>query len=248
MKIGIIGGSGLDNPEILKDFKEINVETPYGKPSSAITSGKIGENEVFIIARHGKRHQITPTNVNNRANIYALGKLGCRHIIATSAAGSLREDIEPENFVVPNQLIDFTKFRKTSFYDSFEKEVEHVSLADPFSKMLREKIIEGCKKLGFNFHENGTTVTIEGNRFSTRAESDMFRMLGGDVIGMTTAPEAALSREAGIEYAVICMVTDYDCWKKGEEDVSIEMVFKRMKDNAERVKMLIMEVVRSLNG
>lgn len=241
IKIGIIGGSGLDDPKILQDFKELEIDTPYGKPSSSIISGRLGDKEVFIIARHGKKHTITPTNVNNRANIAALSKLGCKYILATSAVGSLKEEIMPGDFVVPDQLIDFTN-RKNSFYDNFEKGIEHLPFADPFSEELRKRLIFECNNLGYKVHPFGTTITIEGPRFSTRAESNLFRNWA-DVIGMTTAPEASLAKEAGIAYAVVAMSTDYDCWKEGEEDVTIEIVFQRMKDNAERVKKLLVRVI-----
>ena len=246
MKIGIIGGSGLDDPKFLQDYKEIEVETPYGKPSSLITAGKLEGVEVFIIARHGKKHTITPTHVNNKANIAALAKLGCQYIIATSAVGSLKDEIKPGDFVILSQLIDFTRHRQITFHDDFEKGIEHVSLADPFSQELRDKLIDACKELGFNFHPKGTIITIEGPRFSTRAESNFFRNFA-DVIGMTTAPEAALAREAGLEYASIAMSTDYDCWKEGEEDVNIEMVFSRMKENAEKVKKLIIKTIEKFS-
>jgi 5'-methylthioadenosine phosphorylase len=247
MKIGIIGGSGLDNPEILKDYKEIEVETPYGKTSSKITTGKIGDVEVFIIARHGKEHKITPTHVNNRANIYALKSLGCKYVIATSAVGSLREDIIPGDLIILDQLIDFTRHRQISFHDNFEQGIVHASLADPFSKDLRDKLIESAIELQLPFHNTGTAITIEGPRFSTRAESNLFRMWGADVIGMTTAPEASLAKELGLEYAVIAMSTDYDCWKQGEEDVTIEMVFARMKENADKVTQLIIKTIEKFS-
>mgnify|MGYP001616267611 CR=1 FL=1 len=247
MKLGIIGGSGLDDPKLLSDYKEIEVETAYGKPSSSVICGKLKEVEVCIISRHGKGHTITPTNVNNRANMAAFAKLGCKYVIATSAVGSLKEEIKPGDFVIPDQLIDFTKKRENTFYDNFEQGVVHASLANPFSEELREKIISCCDELGYRVHSIGTTITIEGPRFSTRAESNLFRNWGADVVGMTTAPEASLAKEAGLEYAVIAMSTDYDCWKEGEENVSIEMVFSRMKDNAERVKKLLIKVIEKFN-
>jgi len=247
MKIGMIGGSGLDNPEMLRDYKELDIETPYGKTSSKITTGKINDVEVFILARHGKKHEITPTHVNSRANIYALKKLGCQHIIATSAVGSLREEIIPGDLIILDQLIDFTKHRQISFHDNFEQGIVHASLADPFSQELRDKLIESAIELQLPFHNTGTAITIEGPRFSTRAESNLFRMWGADVIGMTTAPEASLAREAGVEYAVIAMSTDYDCWKQGEEDVTIEMVFARMAENADKVKKLILKTIEKFS-
>jgi len=221
MKIGIIGGSGLDDPKIINNFQEREIDTPYGKPSSKITCGKIKDIEICILARHGKKHEIPPSQVNNRANIYALGKLGCTHIIATTAVGSLREVIERGDFVILDQFIDFTRHRKISFFEEFKNgEAKHTPMADPFSKFLREKIIGSCQDLGINFHPKGTVVTIEGPRFSTRAESKMFRFWGADVINMSIAPEAILANEAGIQYAAVAMSTDYDCWKQDEEPVS----------------------------
>lgn len=241
MKIGIIGGSGLDDPRILNDFKEIEVDTPYGE--SCMSTGKIGSHEIFIIARHGKKHTITPTNVNNRANIAALSLKGVKCILATSAVGSLKEEIRPGDFVIPDQLVDFTKHRKNTFYESFEKECVHIPFADPFSESLRRRLILECNNLGYKVHPFGTTLTIEGPRFSTRAESGLFRKWDCDIIGMTTAPEASLAKEAGIEYAVVAMATDYDCWKDGEEDVTMEIIERRMKDNAERIKKLLVRVI-----
>ena len=184
MKIGIIGGSGLDNPKLLNDYRELPVDTPYGNPSSLITSGKINNVEVCILSRHGKKHEITPTCVNNQANIYALKKLGCTHIIATTAVGSLKEEIAPGDFVILDQFIDLTRHRKITFYENFEQGVQHTSLADPFSEFLRERTIDSCKELGIKHHETGTVITIEGPRFSTRAESKLFRLWGADVINM----------------------------------------------------------------
>ncbi len=246
-KIGIIGGSGLDNPDLLQDYKEVEIETPFGKPSDKITTGKINDVEVFILARHGKKHQYSPSGINYKANIYALAKLGCKYIIATSAVGSLREDIKPGDFVIPNQLIDFTKQRKNTFYDSFEKEIKHESLAEPFSSELREKLIENCLELNFGVHKKATLITIQGPRFSTKAESNLFRQWNCDIIGMTTATEASLAREAGLEYACVSMSTDYDCWKQGEEDVSMEMVLKTMEQNAEKVKKLILKTIEKFS-
>ena len=241
MRIGIIGGTGLEDPQIMQDFVEQEVDTPYGKVN--VVLGKIKSVDVAIISRHGKKHETTPTHVNNRANIYALKQLDCTQVIATTAVGSLREKIKPGDFVILDQLIDFTRHRAITFHETFEKGVEHVSLADPFSNSLRKKLIESAMELGMAFHDKGTILTIEGPRFSTRAESNVFRMWGADVINMSTSPEAILAREAGIDYAVIAMSTDYDCWKEGEEDVSIEMIFKRVEENAEKVKWLLLRTI-----
>ncbi len=243
MKIGIIGGSGLDDPNIFFHEKEESVITPYGAPSSEIKIGKILDVDVCLLARHGKKHTIPPTHVNNRANIFALKKLGCTHIISTTAVGSLKEEIKPGDLVILNQFIDFTKNRIVSFYDNFEKGIEHASLAEPFSEEIRNKIISAISGLGYRFHKKGTVITIEGARFSTKAESNLFRQWGADVINMSIAPEAILARESGLEYASIAMSTDYDCWKEGEENVTADMVFTTMRENAEKVKKVLVKTI-----
>jgi 5'-methylthioadenosine phosphorylase len=247
MKIGIIGGSGLEKADVLEDLKEIEVETPYGKTSSKIKQGKLGETEIYIISRHGENHEITPTHVNNRANIYAFSKLGCEQILATTAVGSLRENIQPGDFVIPNQFIDFTKYRETTFFTDFKKGIKHISTADPFSDNLRSYLIDACQELDLRHHKIGTVITIEGPRFSTRAESFFFKQFA-HVVNMSTAPEAILAREAGIEYAVIAMSTDYDCWKKTEIPVSWEEITRVMKQNAENVKKLIIRTIEKISN
>ncbi|MFH1248632.1 MAG: S-methyl-5'-thioadenosine phosphorylase [archaeon] len=240
VKVGIIGGSGLDDPKILKDFKEIEVVTKYGKPSSILTTGKINGIDVVILARHGKGHTIYPTGVNFRANIAALKDQGCTHILATTACGSLREEIEPGNLVFPDQFIDFTKHRTLTFHDS---KVIHTPMAEPFCGNLRKLLCDTSKQLELKHHEKGTVITIEGPRFSTKAESHMFRGFGADIINMSTVPEVILAREAGICYQSIAMSTDYDCWKEGEEPVTWEMIVEIMKKNADNVKKLLCAVI-----
>lgn len=246
MKIGIIGGSGLDDPKLLQDFREIEVETLYGKPSSKITQGKIFNVEVCILARHGKKHEIPPTQVNNRANIFALSKLGCTHILTTSAVGSLREEIERGDFVILDQFIDFTRRRKLTFYENFLNGQKHTVMAEPFSKFLREKIISSCEDLNINFHPCGTVVTIEGPRFSTRAESRMFQSWGADVVNMSIAPEAILANELGLQYAAIAMSTDYDCWKQDEKPVTWDEILKIFHSNAEKMKNLLLKTIEKI--
>ncbi len=251
IKIGIIGGSGLDDPKILENFEEKTIDTPYGKPSSKITSGRIGNVEVFILARHGKRHEIPPTQVNNRANIAALKILGCTHILATTACGSLKEEIKRGDFVILDQFIDFTRQRKLTFYEEFPGGLEnakHTAIADPFSEFLRKKIISSCDELGILFHPFGTVITIEGPRFSTRAESDMFRLWGADVINMSIAPEAILAKELGIEYSAIAMSTDYDCWKVDEKPVVWEDIIKIFSENVEKMKKLLVNVIEKIGN
>jgi len=241
VKIGIIGGSGMDDPKIMKDAKEIEVDTPYGKPSSVLTVGKIESIDVVILARHGKKHTIYPTGVNYQANIYSLKRQGCTHIIVTTACGSLRDEISPGDFIFIDQFIDRTTKRKSTFYE--KDHVAHIPMAEPFCTNLRNLLIETADNLSMNHHKKGTMVTIEGPRFSTKAESNMFRKWNADVINMSTVPEVILAREAGICYASVAMSTDYDCWHKSKEDVSIGIVLRMMKKNAENVKKLIISTI-----
>ncbi|HEB75298.1 MAG TPA: S-methyl-5'-thioadenosine phosphorylase [Nitrospirae bacterium] len=245
MKVGIIGGSGLDDPKIIKGAKEKNVRTPYGKPSSPLTIGKIDGVDVVILARHGKKHTIYPTAVNYRANLSALEKEGCTHILATTAVGSLRARIKPADFVFVDQFIDFTKHRPLTFH---EEKVVHTPMAEPFCSELRSLLIETAKELKLRHHKKGTVITIEGPRFSTKAESHMFRGFGADVINMSTVPEVILARELGICYQSIAMSTDYDCWKEGEEPVSWEMIVSIMHQNAENVKRLILNTIPKIKS
>ena len=244
IKIGIIGGSGLDNPDILKDSREVGVDTPYGKPSSPLKMGKIEGIDVVIIARHGREHTIPPTQVNFRANIHALKEQGCTHILATTAVGSLKEEIGRGHFVVLDQFIDFTRHRSITFHDEFEAhKPTHCPMSEPFSESLRDVLIKTCEEQNLKFHPKGTVITIEGPRFSTRAESLMFRQWGADVINMSIAPEAVLANEAGIPYAAVAMSTDYDCWKTDESPVTWEHVLKVFKDNVDKVTGLLVAAI-----
>jgi 5'-methylthioadenosine phosphorylase len=244
VKIGIIGGSGLDNPDILKNAKELDVNTPFGKPSSTLKTGRIGNVDVILLARHGREHTIPPTHVNNRANIHALKESGVTHILATTACGSLREEIGRGDLVILDQFIDFTRRRHISFYDTFEPHKPmHCSMAEPFSKELREVLIKSCKELKLKHHLKGTVITIEGARFSTKAESHMFRAWGADVINMSTAPECGLANEAGIPYAAVAMSTDFDCWREGEEPVSWDQIVKIFNKNVKKVTDLILKTI-----
>lgn len=243
-KIGIIGGSGLENPDILLHAKSIKVSTKYGEPSSDLLCGEIAGVSAVLISRHGRAHTITPTHVNNRANIQALKEQGCTHIVVTTACGSLREEIGRGDLVVLDQFIDFTRLRKLSFYDEFTNgEVRHTGMADPFDSHLRDVLIEAAGKLGVKCHKKGTVVTIEGPRFSTRAESNMFRAWGADVINMSVAPECILANEAGIPYAAVAMSTDYDCWKTDEEPVSWDDILEVFHMNVEKVIGLIISAI-----
>ena len=247
VKIGIIGGSGLENPDILKSPHETNVDTPYGIPSSPLLCGRLDGAEVAILSRHGWHHTITPSKVNYRANIFALKEIGCTHIITTTACGSLREEIRRGDLVIPDQFIDFTRHRDITFFEEFEPgKMNHTPMADPFDKDLRDLIISTAYKIGFEIHERGTLITIEGPRFSTRAESKMFRIWGADVINMSIAPEVTLANELGIPYAAIAMSTDYDCWKEDEVPVSWEEVISVFKNNVNKVLRLLQEVIPAI--
>lgn len=243
MKIGIIGGSGLDDPKILENSQEIQVDTKYGEPSSSLVTGTIGGVDTVILARHGRKHQYSPTQVNNRANIMALKNAGVTHIIATTACGSLKEEIDRGHLVVLDQFIDFTRFRKNTFVDTFESGAVHTPMATPFDAELRDKLFTAAKELGLNVHPKGCVVTIEGPRFSTIAESKMFKMWGADVINMSVAPEAMLANEAGIPYAAIAMSTDYDCWKEDEAPVTWEEILEVFNKNANNVTQLLTQVI-----
>lgn len=244
IKIAIIGGSGIDNPKILKRAKELKIETPFGEPSSKLITGRIGGREVVVLARHGKKHTIMPTKVPFRANIWALKKAGCSHILATTACGSLRENVKPKELIFLDQFIDFTKHRALTFH---EDKVIHTSMADPFCPKMREILIKTAKELKIPHHQTGTMITIEGPRFSTRAESRMFKLLGADVVNMSTVPEVILARELGICYASIAMATDYDAWRTGEKPVTWEMVLKVMNHNADSVKKLLLKVIPKID-
>ena len=246
--VGIIGGSGLDDPDILENESAVSVETPYGSPSALIEKGRIAGVDVLLLARHGKKHQYSPTQVNYRANIYALKQAGVSHIIGTTACGSLRRKIDRGLFVIVDQFIDFTRFRKNTFHDSFDNGAGHTAMAEPFNPLLRRILYESARKLGFAAHAEGTVVTIEGPRFSTRAESNMFRLWGADVINMSVAPEAMLANELELPYAVVAMSTDYDCWKTDEAPVTWEEILTIFERNADNVKKLLVEAVTQIQS
>jgi 5'-methylthioadenosine phosphorylase len=243
-RVAIIGGSGFEDPDILKDADPIIMNTPYGEPSSDFLFGRIGGVEVVLVSRHGKNHTITPTQVNNRANIYSIKELECTHILATTACGSLRDEIWPGDLIFPDQFIDFTRFRPITFYGEFNPgELQHVPMSDPFDEGLRKLLVKEAVALGLAKHDAGTVVTIEGPRFSTRAESKMFRAWGADIINMSTAPEVILANELGIPYAAIAMSTDYDSWREGEQTVTWETVLETFGKNVDNVIKLIEKVL-----
>lgn len=247
-KIAIIGGSGLENPAILKNATEIIVDTPFGETTSSFKCGEINGKQVVLLSRHGRQHTIPPTQVNNRANIWAIREMGCTHILATTACGSLRQEIGRGDFVILDQFIDFTRHRPITFFETFEpRDMKHTPMADPFDNYLRSKIIETSDHLGLRIFKTGTVVTIEGPRFSTRAESNMFRSWGADVINMSTAPEVILASELDIPYAAIAMSTDYDCWKTDELPVTWGDVLKVFNQNVSRVIDLLVHTVGKID-
>ena len=246
IKVGIIGGSGLEDPAFIDDYSVATIETPYGLPSSDLVSGKIAGRPIVILSRHGKGHSINPTNVNYRANIWTLKEQGCTHVLATTACGSLKEKIAPGHFVFPDQFIDRTTKRISTYYD--DSEVQHVPMGAPFCGQIAAVLQDQAGELGLTFHPAGTVVTIEGPRFSSKAESMIFKSWDCDIINMSTVPEVTLARELGLCYQSIAMSTDYDCWHDSEEEVSIEMVFAVMAENAEKVKSLILNTIPALSS
>ncbi len=234
-EIGIIGGTGVYDPKIFEGVRNIKVCTPFGEPSDLVSIGVYKNTSVAFIPRHGRNHTIPPHRVNYRANIWALKQLGVRRIIASSAVGSLRDDYRPGDFVVPDQFIDRTKKRVDTLYEGGQ--VYHISCADPFCPQLREFFISFAQGLGLDIKKKGTYVCIEGPRFSTRAESKLFRMWNADIIGMTLYPECVLAIEAELCYVSIAMVTDYDVW--AEKPVSTKEIIKIMRNNVENFRRLI---------
>jgi 5'-methylthioadenosine phosphorylase len=246
VKIGIIGGTGLNRMAGAEVTDSIAVDTPFGKPSDCIAIARIGGVEAAFLPRHGTGHRLLPSEIPAKANIWALKHLGVERIVAVSAVGSLKEEIRPRDIVIPDQLIDRTRGRQSTFFGNGV--VGHVSFADPFCPQLSGLLYETGKAQGHRVHGKQTYVCMEGPAFSTRAESALYRSWGGGVIGMTALPEAKLAREAEICYAMIALSTDYDCWKEGEESVTIEMVFENLKAAQGAACAVIAEAVKSIAG
>ncbi len=237
VKIGVIGGSGVYQIEGLKDVKEIQVRTPFGKPSDAVIVGTLGNQRVAFLPRHGRGHRIMPNELPFRANIYALKSLGVERIISISAVGSLREDYAPLDIVIPEQLFDRTKARPSSFFG--DGLVVHISFADPFCPELSAALYDAAQKAGARVHKGGTLVVIDGPQFSTKAESRSYRDSKMDLIGMTALPEAKLAREAEICYATVALVTDYDVWHPSHDSVTADLVVQNLLKNAEMGKRIV---------
>ncbi len=240
--IAVIGGSGLYRMPDLTDSESRVIETPFGAPSDAITVGTLAGRRVAFLPRHGVGHRIPPSLVPARANFYALKSLGVRAVISVSAVGSLRDEIAPLHLVVPDQIVDRTTSRARTFFDR-EGLVGHVSIAEPFCPSLRSLLIEGAREAGAMVHAGGTYICIEGPRFSTKAESRLYRQWGLDIIGMTAMPEAQLAREAELCYAVLALATDYDVWHESEEQVSVELVVQNLLRNVATAQDVIRRVV-----
>ncbi len=237
--IAIIGGSGVYDTTMLDNVQEVEVDTPFGKPSDAITIGSFGEKNIAFLPRHGRGHRISPSRLNSRANILALKKLGVKRIISASAVGSLKLEMKPLDIVIPDQIFDRTKTRESTFFE--EGIVVHMGFADPFCPEMSSLLSDITGELGYTVHSKGTYVCMEGPQFSTRAESRVYKNLGFDVIGMTALPEAKLAREAEICYSQIATVTDYDVWH--EEDVTIETIIANAMKNEEAVRNIIKSAI-----
>ncbi len=243
--IGIIGGSGLYKMNSLENTLETMLETPYGEPSDKFVIGSLHGKRVAFLARHNRNHTILPTEINFRANMYAFKKLGVKYIISASAVGSLKQSYAPTHFVFPDQFIDRTRHRVDSFFG--QGIVAHVSLADPICGYLQGILYQAAIDAGVTSHKNGTYVCMEGPQFSTRAESNLYRSWGADVIGMTNLQEAKLAREAEIAYATIAMITDYDCWHQDEEAVTVDQVMKILSMNAEAAAQTVSNGIKALD-
>lgn len=242
--LAIIGGSGLYGMPGLEKVQEQEIDTPFGKPSAPVVVGELEGRRIAFLARHGIGHHISPTEINYRANIFALKSLGVERIVSISACGSLREDYAPGQIVIPDQLFDFTRDRKRSFFEGGL--VAHISVADPFCPDLSEQVYQAVTETGVVCHRGGTLITIEGPRFSTKAESNIYRSWGIAIIGMTTSPEAFLAREAEICYTAMAHVTDYDVWHISEEPVTVSQVIEILNRNTAHAQQAIRNLVRSL--
>ena len=241
-EIGIIGGSGLYNMDGLTGVTEVRVETPFGAPSEVFVLGTLEGRKVAFLARHGKGHRILPSELNFKANIYAMKSLGVTSILSVSAVGSLKEEHKPTDFVIPDQFIDRTFSRSATFFG--EGVVGHVGFADPVCPIVSDVFAKACAEVGVVGKRGGTYVCMEGPQFSTRAESNLYRSWDADIIGMTNLQEAKLAREAEISYATLAMVTDYDCWREGHDDVTIEQVIAVMHQNSGNAQKVVKAAVR----
>jgi 5'-methylthioadenosine phosphorylase len=249
LKIGIIGGSGLYQMSALTNVREVAIDTPFGKPSDNLIVGDLAGSQVAFLARHGRNHHLTPSEVPYRANIYAMKQIGVEYLISASAVGSLQAEVKPLDLVLPDQFIDRTNRRVSTFFG--EGIVGHIAFGDPICHQLAAILaasIESLQLPDIALHKSGTYVCMEGPAFSTKAESNMYRMLGGTIIGMTNLPEAKLAREAEIAYATLALATDYDCWHPDHDNVTVELIIANLHKNAENAQRVILETVRRLGA
>ncbi|HEX9928378.1 MAG TPA: S-methyl-5'-thioadenosine phosphorylase [Pyrinomonadaceae bacterium] len=244
VKIGIIGGSGLYQMPELKNVREVGVDTPFGKPSDAFIIGEFEGVEVAFLARHGRGHRILPTELPFRANIYAMKLLGIEYILSVSAVGSLQEQYKPTDMVIPDQFFDRTRARAEESTFFGQGIVGHITFAHPVCNELGDILEESCKTVGVTVHRGGTYLCMEGPAFSTKAESNVYRQWGMDIIGMTNLQEAKLAREAEIAYATLALVTDYDCWHEGHDEVSVEMVIEYLHKNVRNAQLIMKDAVQ----
>ena len=248
-KIGIIGGSGLYKMDALKDVKEVELSTPFGEPSDALIVGELEGTTVAFLARHGRNHHLLPTELPFRANIHAMKQLGVEYIVSASAVGSLKEAVKPLDMVIPDQFIDRTKNRESTFFG--DGLVAHIAFGDPVCHNLAEIVADAVESLDLgesNLHRGGTYICMEGPAFSTKAESNLYRSWGASVIGMTNLTEAKLAREAEIAYATLALVTDYDCWHPDHDSVTVDMIIGNLQKNAVNAQLVIKETVKTLNA
>ncbi|MDQ6975196.1 MAG: S-methyl-5'-thioadenosine phosphorylase [Mariprofundaceae bacterium] len=245
MRTGVIGGSGLYTMDGVEILDELSIQTPWGDPSDVLTLAKIGGHDVVFLPRHGRGHKIPPHKINYRANIYAMKQAGVGQIVSISAVGSLQQQIAPGDFVLVDQFVDRTHTRASTFFE--HPIVAHVSMADPVCPCLRKQLLFACKCANINCHDGGNYLVMQGPQFSTRAESNLYRKWGMDVIGMTNMPEAKLAREAEICYATVAMSTDYDCWHEEEADVSVTSIVAVMQDNVKKAQRMLQVFFNSPN-
>jgi 5'-methylthioadenosine phosphorylase len=249
VKIGIIGGSGLYQMSALTNMREVGIDTPFGKPSDNLIVGDLEGVEVAFLARHGRNHHLMPSEVPYRSNIYAMKQIGVEYLISASAVGSLQEEVKPLDLVLPDQFIDRTKSRASTFFG--EGIVGHIAFGDPICHQLAGILADAIEALNLpeiTLHKGGTYVCMEGPAFSTKAESNMYRMLGGTIIGMTNLPEAKLAREAEIAYATLALATDYDCWHPDHDNVTVDLIVANLHKNATNAQQVIQETVRRLSA
>jgi 5'-methylthioadenosine phosphorylase len=249
VKIGIIGGSGLYQMSALNNVREVSVNTPFGKPSDNLIVGELAGVKVVFLARHGRNHHLTPSEVPYLANIYAMKQIGVEYLISASAVGSLQAEVKPLDLVLPDQFIDRTRSRTSTFF--CEGIVGHIAFGNPICAKLSGILAESIDSLDLpeiTLHQGGTYICMEGPAFSTKAESNMYRMLGGTIIGMTNLPEAKLAREAEIAYATLALATDYDCWHPDHDHVTVDMIIANLHKNATNAQQVIQETVRRLGG